>query len=149
MSSPFYFQKRFLKLFCFCLGTLPLKEKTWKRQMLTQINSLILHMSCKRRLASSYFGQPATFLPIQGIMVIQIFDLINVHFNVNQLTFNRYMNGAASNPDAHAFAHAAAQVKKGLEIAKKLGAENFGKSNEPCLTVKFIKKYSSTLCIHC
>ena len=36
------------------------------------------------------------------------------------------MNGAASNPDAHAFAHAAAQVKKGLEIAKKLGAENFG-----------------------
>lgn len=59
------------------------------------------------------------------------------------------MNGAASNPDAHAFAHAAAQVKKGLEIAKKLGAENFGKSNEPCLTVKFIKKYSSTLCIHC
>lgn len=38
----------------------------------------------------------------------------------------RYMNGAASNPDAHAFAHAAAQVKKGLEIGKKLGAENFG-----------------------
>lgn len=37
----------------------------------------------------------------------------------------RYMNGAATNPDAHAFAHAAAQVKKGLEIAKKLGAENF------------------------
>lgn len=44
--------------------------------------------------------------------------------------FNRYMNGAASNPDAHAFAHAAAQVKKGLEIAKKLGAENFGMNNK-------------------
>ena len=40
------------------------------------------------------------------------------------------MNGAASNPDAHAFAHAAAQVKKGLEIAKKLGAENFGRFNQ-------------------
>ena len=39
---------------------------------------------------------------------------------------NRYMNGAATNPDAHAFAHAAAQVKKGLETAKKLGAKNFG-----------------------
>ena len=39
------------------------------------------------------------------------------------------MNGAATNPDAHAFAHAAAQVKKGLEIAKKLGAENFGRSS--------------------
>lgn len=38
----------------------------------------------------------------------------------------RYMNGAATNPDAHVVAYAAAQVKKGLEIAKKLGAENFG-----------------------
>ncbi|KAI0217695.1 Xylose isomerase 2 [Lamellibrachia satsuma] len=35
------------------------------------------------------------------------------------------MNGAASNPDAHVVAYAAAQVKKGLEVAKKLGAENF------------------------
>ena len=38
----------------------------------------------------------------------------------------RYMNGAASNPDVHILAMAGAQVKKGLEIAKKLGAENFG-----------------------
>lgn len=36
------------------------------------------------------------------------------------------MNGAATNPDAHVFACAAAQVRKGLEIAKKLGAENYG-----------------------
>lgn len=36
------------------------------------------------------------------------------------------MNGAATNPDAHVVAFAAAQVKKGLDIAKKLGAENFG-----------------------
>ena len=39
----------------------------------------------------------------------------------------RYMNGASTNPDAHVFAYAAAQVKKGLEIAKKLGAVNYGK----------------------
>lgn len=57
------------------------------------------------------------------------------------------MNGAASNPDAHAFAHAAAQVKKGLEIAKKLGAENFGRNNKRCLTVKLSNKLSSTLCM--
>lgn len=37
----------------------------------------------------------------------------------------RYMNGAFTNPDAHVVAYAAAQVKKGLEIGKKLGAENF------------------------
>lgn len=42
------------------------------------------------------------------------------------LLFYRYMNGAASNPDARIFAYAAAQVKKCLEVAKKLGAENFG-----------------------
>lgn len=39
------------------------------------------------------------------------------------------MNGAASNPDCHVFAFAGAQVKKGLEIAKKLQAENFGETN--------------------
>ena len=38
------------------------------------------------------------------------------------------MNGAATNPDAHVVAYAAAQVKKGLDVAKKLGAENFGES---------------------
>ena len=36
------------------------------------------------------------------------------------------MNGASTNPDAHVFAYAAAQVKKGLETAKKLGAVNYG-----------------------
>jgi len=43
----------------------------------------------------------------------------------NLFSHPRYMNGAATNPDAHVVAYAAAQVKKGLEIAKKLGAENF------------------------
>lgn len=41
------------------------------------------------------------------------------------LCLDRYANGAATNPDAHVFAYAASQVKKGLDIAKKLGAENF------------------------
>ncbi len=37
----------------------------------------------------------------------------------------RYMCGAATNPDAHVFAYAAAQVKKALEVTKKLGGENY------------------------
>jgi len=37
----------------------------------------------------------------------------------------RYMCGAATNPDAHVFAYAAAQVKKALEITKQLGGENY------------------------
>eukprot|EP00916_Digyalum_oweni_P027572 GHVL01045097.1.p1 GENE.GHVL01045097.1~~GHVL01045097.1.p1 ORF type:complete len:442 (+),score=25.31 GHVL01045097.1:323-1648(+) len=43
----------------------------------------------------------------------------------NLFAHPRYMNGASTNPDAHVFAFAAAQVKKGLDVAKKLGAENF------------------------
>jgi xylose isomerase len=37
----------------------------------------------------------------------------------------RYMCGAATNPDAHVFAYAAAQVKKALEVTKQLGGENY------------------------
>jgi len=33
----------------------------------------------------------------------------------------RYMCGAATNPDAHVFAYAAAQVKKALDVTKALG----------------------------
>ncbi|CAB3361622.1 xylose isomerase-like isoform X3 [Cloeon dipterum] len=36
-----------------------------------------------------------------------------------------YANGAATNPDAHVAAYAAAQCKKAFDIAMKLGAENF------------------------
>jgi xylose isomerase len=37
----------------------------------------------------------------------------------------RYMCGGPTNPDAHVFAYAAAQVKKALEATKALGGENY------------------------
>jgi xylose isomerase len=37
----------------------------------------------------------------------------------------RFMCGAATNPDAHVFAYAAAQVKKALEVTQELGGENY------------------------
>jgi xylose isomerase len=37
----------------------------------------------------------------------------------------RYMCGASTNPDAHVFAYAAAQVKKALDVTKLLGGENY------------------------
>lgn len=37
----------------------------------------------------------------------------------------RYMSGASTNPDAHVFAYAAAQVKKALEVTQQLGGENY------------------------
>src|SRR5260370_13672034 len=35
------------------------------------------------------------------------------------------MRGAATNPDAHVFAYAAAQVKKALEVTQQLGGESY------------------------
>ena len=37
----------------------------------------------------------------------------------------RYMSGGATNPDAHVFAYAAAQVKKAMDVTKLLGGENY------------------------
>jgi xylose isomerase len=37
----------------------------------------------------------------------------------------RFMCGAATNPDAHVFAYAAAQVKNALDATKELGGENY------------------------
>src|SRR4051812_1620183 len=37
----------------------------------------------------------------------------------------RFMCGAATNPDAHVFAYAAAQVKKALEVTLELGGDNY------------------------
>jgi len=39
----------------------------------------------------------------------------------NLFSNKRYMNGASTNPDAHVFAYAAAQVKKAIEVTHRLG----------------------------
>lgn len=36
------------------------------------------------------------------------------------------MNGASTNPSAHVFSNAAAQLKKGLDMALLIGAQNYG-----------------------
>ncbi|UOF88709.1 xylose isomerase [Fodinisporobacter ferrooxydans] len=43
----------------------------------------------------------------------------------NMFTHPRFLHGAATSCNAGVFAYAAAQVKKGLEVAKELGAENY------------------------
>jgi xylose isomerase len=43
----------------------------------------------------------------------------------NLFSNRRYMCGAATNPDAHVFAYAAAQVKKALEVTKELGGDGY------------------------
>ncbi|EJY96034.1 xylose isomerase [Staphylococcus arlettae] len=43
----------------------------------------------------------------------------------NNFTHERFVHGAATSSNADVYAYAAAKVKKSLEIAKKLGSENF------------------------
>lgn len=43
----------------------------------------------------------------------------------NNFTHPRFIHGAATSNNADAYAYAAAKVKKGLEIGKELGAENY------------------------
>eukprot|EP00949_MAST-11_sp_MAST-11-sp1_P004360 g4360.t1 len=42
----------------------------------------------------------------------------------NLFSHPRYMNGAATNPDVHVFAYAAAACKKTIEVNKRLGGQN-------------------------
>jgi len=43
----------------------------------------------------------------------------------NLFSHKRYMNGAGTNPDAHTYAYAAAQVKKAMEVTARLGGEGY------------------------
>ncbi|MGH7202697.1 MAG: xylose isomerase [Planctomycetaceae bacterium] len=43
----------------------------------------------------------------------------------NLFSHPRYMHGAATSPNADVFAHAAAQVKKAIEVTHELGGENY------------------------
>lgn len=43
----------------------------------------------------------------------------------NLFSHPRYMHGAATSPDVRVFAHAAAQVKKALEVTKELGGQGY------------------------
>src|SRR5690625_4382667 len=44
---------------------------------------------------------------------------------VNNFSHPRFVHGAGSSSNADVFAYAAAKVKKGLEVGKELGAENY------------------------
>lgn len=44
---------------------------------------------------------------------------------VNMFSHPRWLHGAATAPNADVYAYAAAKVKKGLEVGKELGAENY------------------------
>src|SRR5256885_1247608 len=55
----------------------------------------------------------------------------------NLFSNKRYVHGAATSPNADAFAYAAAQVKKALEVTKELGGQGYtfwgGREGYQCL----------------
>lgn len=57
--------------------------------------------------------------------VLKDTDLQLAWGTANLFSHPRYMHGAATSPDARVFAHAAAQVKKALEITRELGGKNY------------------------
>ncbi|CAL4059397.1 unnamed protein product [Meganyctiphanes norvegica] len=48
-----------------------------------------------------------------------------LYFAADLFSHPRYMNGAATNPEFHVFAYACAQVKRAMDMAKRLQAQNF------------------------
>ena len=77
-------------------------------------------------LQLSKFAQFYNFLRLCRVIKQSVVFSSTNHIKMSSFFYCRYMNGASTNPDAHVVAYAGAQVKKGLDIAKKLGAENFG-----------------------
>ncbi len=63
---------------------------------------------------------------IKVVMEMQAETGIRLLFGTaNLFSHPRYMNGAATNPDAQVFAFAAAQVKKMMEVTLELGGANY------------------------
>lgn len=144
------------QLYVSSLGTWPLRAQHLRSPIGIWMKWQTLLSNCRTRLGSGCSGSPATSLPTKGhyfysIELLKQKEELNFvwcllknficevelqFYNMTSkktpntksvfLSCDRYMNGAATNPDCHVLAYAGAQVKKGLDIAKKLGAENFG-----------------------
>ncbi|GGE49439.1 xylose isomerase [Pullulanibacillus camelliae] len=56
---------------------------------------------------------------------MQTSDIKLLWNTANMFTNPRFMHGAATSSNADVYAYSAAKVKKGLEVAKELGAENY------------------------
>ncbi|RXG72214.1 Xylose isomerase [Armadillidium vulgare] len=53
------------------------------------------------------------------------YNIRPLYFGCDLFSHPRYANGSMTNPDSHIFAYACSQMKRALEMAKRLDAENF------------------------
>lgn len=122
----------------------PTNERTWfgKDEMETARNRVEAFFELLEKLNVEYFCFHDVDIAPQGNSLEEFFqnldeitDLmlekmqktgIKLLWNTcNLFSHPRYANGAATSNNAEVYAYGAAQVKKGLEISKKLGGENY------------------------
>lgn len=122
----------------------PVNERTWfgETPMDTARNRVDAFFEILTKLGVEYFCFHDVDIAPEGDSLEEFFqnldeitDLIKEKMDetgikllwntANMFSHPRYNNGAASSNNADVFAYAAAQVKKGLDISKKLGGENY------------------------
>lgn len=122
----------------------PVNERTWfgETPMDTARNRVEAFFEILTKLGVEYFCFHDVDIAPEGDSLEEFFqnldeitDLIKEKMDetgikllwntANMFSHPRYNNGAASSNNADVFAYAAAQVKKGLDISKKLGGENY------------------------
>jgi len=122
----------------------PVNVRTWLHEdpMQTACNRVEANFEFLSKLGVEYFCFHDADIAPEGGSLLEFFenldeitDLIKTQMDetgikllwntANMFTNKRFVNGAASSPNADAFAFAAALVKKGLDISRKLGGENY------------------------
>ncbi|MGY3814454.1 xylose isomerase [Globicatella sulfidifaciens] len=122
----------------------PVNERTWfgETPMDTARNRVEAFFEILTKLGVEYFCFHDVDIAPEGDSLEEFFQNLDEITNLikekmdetgikllwntaNMFSHPRYNNGAASSNNADVFAYAAAQVKKGLDISKKLGGENY------------------------
>ena len=122
----------------------PTSNHTWENaDELTQSkNRVVANFELLEKLGIEFFCFHDTDIAPEGKSLEEFYSNLNVITDLmkeqmdktgikllwntaNNFSNPKYTNGAATTNNADVFAHAAAQVKKGLDLAKKLGAENY------------------------
>ncbi|QFK70128.1 xylose isomerase [Pradoshia sp. D12] len=123
---------------------LPTNQRTWfgETAMDTARNRVVAFFEILEKLGVEYFCFHDVDIAPEGNSLEEFYrnldeitDLIKEQMDrtgirllwntANMFSHPRYVNGAASTNNADVFAYAAAQVKKGLDISKKLNGENY------------------------
>jgi xylose isomerase len=119
-------------------------ERTWLTDcpMETAKNRVVANFEFLSKLGVDYFCFHDLDIAPEGNSLEEFFQNIDIITDLmkeqmdktgikllwntaNLFTNKRFVNGAASSPNADVFAYSAALVRKGLDISKKLGGENY------------------------